>query len=239
MSWPVSPGSLMVVFASESITSWLSLPPPPTAPAHVALATVFQVRDGALCVLLWERAREPFSGAWALPGGTLVADETLEASILRHLATKVDVREVSHLEQLGTWSDPARHPERGSSRPRTSGSCRSGSIRAFRPTRLALRRRAPRDRVRPRRDRPRRSRSPPRQALVLEHRLRARAGDVHARRAPRRLRGGARLRGVGDEPQARARPARCDRGRRQATRARPGRRPARPSSTVSRRAGSR
>ena len=49
---------------------------PPTlrdAPAHVALATVFQVRDGALCVLLWERAREPFSGAWALPGGTLVA----------------------------------------------------------------------------------------------------------------------------------------------------------------------
>jgi ADP-ribose pyrophosphatase YjhB (NUDIX family) len=85
---------------------------PPPAPAHVALATVFQVRDGALCVLLWERAREPFSGAWALPGGTLVAGEALESTILRHLATKVDVREVSHLEQLGTWSDPARHPER-------------------------------------------------------------------------------------------------------------------------------
>ena len=85
---------------------------PPHAPAHVALATVFQVRDGALCVLLWERAREPFSGTWALPGGTLAADEALEASILRHLATKVDVREVAHLEQLGTWSDPDRHPER-------------------------------------------------------------------------------------------------------------------------------
>ena len=39
-------------------------------------------------------------------------DETLEESILRHLATKVDVREVAHLEQLGTWSEPARHPER-------------------------------------------------------------------------------------------------------------------------------
>jgi 8-oxo-dGTP diphosphatase len=73
---------------------------------------VFQVRDGELTVLLWERAREPYSGTWALPGGTLVSDETLERSILRHLATKVDVREVSHLEQLGTWSDPARHPER-------------------------------------------------------------------------------------------------------------------------------
>jgi ADP-ribose pyrophosphatase YjhB (NUDIX family) len=84
---------------------------PPLTPAHVALATVFQVREGALCVLLWERARAPFSGAWALPGGTLVADEALEDSILRHLATKVDVREVSHLEQLGTWSDPARHPD--------------------------------------------------------------------------------------------------------------------------------
>ena len=85
---------------------------PPLAPAHVALAPVFQVREDALTVLLWERARDPFTGAWALPGGTLVAGETLEASILRHLATKVDVREVSHLEQLGTWSAPARHPER-------------------------------------------------------------------------------------------------------------------------------
>jgi ADP-ribose pyrophosphatase YjhB (NUDIX family) len=85
---------------------------PPLAPAHVALATVFQVRDEALCVLLWERGRDPDSGAWALPGGTLASGETLERSILRHLATKVDVREVSHLEQLGTWSDPGRHPER-------------------------------------------------------------------------------------------------------------------------------
>jgi 8-oxo-dGTP diphosphatase len=85
---------------------------PQPAPAHVALATVFQVREGALCALLWERAREPYSGSWALPGGTLVQGEALESTILRHLATKVDVREVAHLEQLGTWSDPARHPER-------------------------------------------------------------------------------------------------------------------------------
>ncbi len=74
------------------------------------LAAVLQVRENALSVLLWERGRDPFSGAWALPGGTLAAGETLEGSILRHLATKVDVREVSHLEQLGTWSDPARNP---------------------------------------------------------------------------------------------------------------------------------
>jgi ADP-ribose pyrophosphatase YjhB (NUDIX family) len=83
-----------------------------TTPAHVSLATVFQVRAGRLQVLLWKRAKGPFSGAWALPGGVLDADETLEASIRRHLATKVDVRELSHLEQLGTWSAPGRSPRR-------------------------------------------------------------------------------------------------------------------------------
>jgi 8-oxo-dGTP diphosphatase len=62
-------------------------------------------------VLLWERAREPEAGAWALPGGYLEPSETLERSIRRHLAAKVDVRELSHLEQLGTWSAPARHPD--------------------------------------------------------------------------------------------------------------------------------
>ena len=85
---------------------------PPVLPAHVALAVVFQVRARVLEVLLWERAREPFQAMWSLPGGTLDPNETLERSILRHLASKVDVREVAHLEQLGTWSDPARHPGR-------------------------------------------------------------------------------------------------------------------------------
>src|ERR687898_110042 len=82
-----------------------------SAPAsHEALAVVLQVRDGALQVLLWQRAREPFNGAWALPGGTLGATETLEASIRRHLAAKVDVQELAHLEQLETRSDPKRDP---------------------------------------------------------------------------------------------------------------------------------
>ncbi len=86
------------------------LSPESTKPAHASLAVVVQVRDEALCVLLWERAREPFAGTWSLPGGLLEPGETLERSILRHLAAKVDVREVAHLEQLGTWSEPARDP---------------------------------------------------------------------------------------------------------------------------------
>ena len=84
-----------------------------SAPAsHEALAVVLQVRDGTLQVLLWQRAREPFNGAWALPGGLLGPSETLETSIRRHLVAKVDVRELAHLEQLETRSDPARHPGR-------------------------------------------------------------------------------------------------------------------------------
>ncbi|HJZ61545.1 MAG TPA: NUDIX domain-containing protein [Miltoncostaeaceae bacterium] len=90
----------------ESLTD-RSLP----APAQVSLAVVLQVRDGRLQVLLWQRARDPFLGAYALPGGYLAPMEDLERSIRRHLAAKVDVRELGHLEQLGTWSDPARHPE--------------------------------------------------------------------------------------------------------------------------------
>jgi ADP-ribose pyrophosphatase YjhB (NUDIX family) len=80
-------------------------------PAHVSLAVVLQVRRGVLQVLLWQRAREPFAGRWALPGGYLVPRETLEASIRRHLADKVDVREVAHIEQLETLSEPERTPE--------------------------------------------------------------------------------------------------------------------------------
>jgi ADP-ribose pyrophosphatase YjhB (NUDIX family) len=71
---------------------------------------VLQVRGGALQVLLWQRAHEPFEGTWALPGGYLVPGETLEHSIRRHLANKVDVREVAHLEQLETRSEPDRSP---------------------------------------------------------------------------------------------------------------------------------
>ena len=80
------------------------------SPSHEALAAVLQVRELRLHVLLWQRAREPFLRTWALPGGWLGPAETLEDSIRRHLAAKVDVRELSHLEQLETLSDPGRHP---------------------------------------------------------------------------------------------------------------------------------
>ena len=83
----------------------------PASPAIVTLAVVLQVRDGRLQVLLWQRGQAPQAGRWALPGGRLTQQESLEDAIRRHLAAKVDVGELSHLEQLETLSDPDRYPD--------------------------------------------------------------------------------------------------------------------------------
>lgn len=79
---------------------------------HEVLAVVLQVRDGVLSALLWQRARPPYQGKWALPGGALGAEEDLGPSIRRQLAAKVDVRELSHLEQLDTRGAVDRDPQR-------------------------------------------------------------------------------------------------------------------------------
>lgn len=79
------------------------------------LAAVFTVRpDPAgrqrLHVLLWERALEPDAGRWALPGGLVLQNEDVDASAARQLAEKVDLTRVTHLEQIGVFSDPGRMP---------------------------------------------------------------------------------------------------------------------------------
>lgn len=82
---------------------------------HEALAAVLQVREGGdvgvrLCVLARRRTRDPFAGLWALPSGPVEVQESIEASVRRHLADKVGVAELTHLEQLETLSTPGRDP---------------------------------------------------------------------------------------------------------------------------------
>ena len=77
----------------------------------MTLAVVLQVRGSSLCVLLWQRGRAPFSGAWSLPGGYLEPGHALDESIRTQLARKVDVAELSSLEQLETVGEPDRHPD--------------------------------------------------------------------------------------------------------------------------------
>jgi len=84
----------------------------PVFPAypHEVVAVVLSVRDDELSVLMWRRAKAPDARKWALPGGGVEATERLRTAIVRHLAEKVDVREVAHLEQLATHSNIKRDP---------------------------------------------------------------------------------------------------------------------------------
>ncbi|WP_281258094.1 NUDIX hydrolase [Actinoalloteichus hoggarensis] len=66
--------------------------------------------ERSLQVLLWQRGMAPQAGRWSLPGGRLGPTEDVEASIRRQLAEKVDVRRLSHVEQLAVFSAPDRVP---------------------------------------------------------------------------------------------------------------------------------
>jgi 8-oxo-dGTP diphosphatase len=81
----------------------------------VAVAVViFTVRLGVLAVLLIHRAAEPYAGSWALPGGLLLAGETLDEAAARKLVGETGVGDV-YLEQLYTFDAP-----RGPSRARAT-----------------------------------------------------------------------------------------------------------------------
>lgn len=77
---------------------------------HEVLCAVLRVRSATTEVLLWQRALEPDLGRWSLPGGRLRVDEDVETSIRRQLAEKVDIRKLSHVEQLAVFSAPDRVP---------------------------------------------------------------------------------------------------------------------------------
>ena len=194
--------------------------------AHVTLAVVFQVRAGQLQVLLWQRAKDPYAGAWSLPGGYLDPDETLEESIRRHLAAKVDVRKLSHLEQLETLSEPGRHP-----RERQLATAYLGVVP------LGVDPALPEDTNWHSVDRlPGLAFDHREITLAARERLRAKLSYTNigfalapetftSERAARHLRRGPRARRLGDEPPARPGQARSPRGDRQAPRAGTDRRP--------------
>ncbi len=70
---------------------------------------VFGYDEGELKVLLIERGLEPFKGRWALPGGFVRVDETLDDAARRELAEEAGLRRV-FLEQLYTFGTINRDP---------------------------------------------------------------------------------------------------------------------------------
>jgi 8-oxo-dGTP diphosphatase len=60
-------------------------------------------------VLLVRRKHDPFAGMWALPGGFVNDNETLEDAARRELLEETGVK-AGKMEQLHTFGDPGRDP---------------------------------------------------------------------------------------------------------------------------------
>jgi len=78
-------------------------------PALTVDCVLFGLDDKDLKVLLIQRARKPFRGRWALPGGFVQVEESLEDAARRELEEETGLRNV-YLEQLYTFGEPDRDP---------------------------------------------------------------------------------------------------------------------------------
>ncbi len=78
-------------------------------PSVASDIAVFAIIDKKLKVLLVKRKAWPFKGLWALPGGFVQMDETLEFAAKRELFEETNVNDI-YIEQLCTFGDPERDP---------------------------------------------------------------------------------------------------------------------------------
>jgi 8-oxo-dGTP diphosphatase len=70
---------------------------------------LFTIRDRRLHVLLIRRAAMPYEHRYALPGGFVGEDESLDAAAIRELREEAGVDRV-YLEQLYSFGEPRRDP---------------------------------------------------------------------------------------------------------------------------------
>lgn len=78
-------------------------------PALTADIVVFGYDGRQLHLLLVERSLEPYKGMWALPGGFMRIDETIDACARRELMEETGVRGAK-LRQFAVFSDVHRDP---------------------------------------------------------------------------------------------------------------------------------
>jgi 8-oxo-dGTP diphosphatase len=82
---------------------------PYARPALAVDCVVFGLDEADLAVLLIRRGMDPFAGKWALPGGFVHVDETLDEAARRELAEETGLSRV-YLEQLYTYGAIERDP---------------------------------------------------------------------------------------------------------------------------------
>ncbi len=82
-----------------------------TGPSLAADVVCLSMRGGRLECLLIRRGRDPFRGAWAVPGGFVEEGEDAPAGALRELHEETGV-EPGRICLLGFYSDPRRDPRR-------------------------------------------------------------------------------------------------------------------------------
>lgn len=70
---------------------------------------IFGYRDKNLQILLIKRGIEPYKGHWALPGGFVLADESLEEAAKRELREETGMTDV-FMEQLYSFGQVDRDP---------------------------------------------------------------------------------------------------------------------------------
>jgi ADP-ribose pyrophosphatase YjhB (NUDIX family) len=78
-------------------------------PALTVDIVVFALDEKDLQVMLVERDLKPFAGQWALPGGFVRVDESLEDAARRELEEETGLKNI-FLEQLYTFGDLNRDP---------------------------------------------------------------------------------------------------------------------------------
>src|SRR4051794_35513983 len=78
-------------------------------PALTVDCVVFGFDEGELKVMLIQRDLPPFEGKWALPGGFVRTDETLDDAARRELEEETGISKV-YLEQLYTFGGLERDP---------------------------------------------------------------------------------------------------------------------------------
>lgn len=72
-------------------------------------AVVFGYEAGIISILLIKRKYEPFKNKWAIPGGFVLNEESLEEAVERELSEETGVQ-INYLEQLYTFGNLNRDP---------------------------------------------------------------------------------------------------------------------------------